>query len=416
MLKKLDLTSVITFLIGLAIVATWVSQSVLDFATGLIAVLAVVSLFRAETRAELFSNSNLNRVFPWMAVYFVVACLGYYFNGRPEADVLFCLTRFSWILLLYTLAWGFRYFDENRPSLKWFFYLLLIPALYGFNIFFNSNGTDWLKGKFADGRIIGLVQSATYHSHIGGFLAVVLICWLHLKYFESYKKSFFSSLFSQKTLHWLVALIVFLSVLFSQTRGALLSIIVALGIFFLVKHGWGFVKWVVAPLMVLAVFLYFKIPVMDYLVRKDGDGCRKLLALVHVEMVKTHPLLGIGYRDNMRQIADYWPEHLRSPNCEWARVEGSQAHNQILNVAGTTGLLGLFSYLGIVIWFFILNIRWYRQDRSDLALVCLIAQIYFQMSCLTEISFEFAKIRVLVLMVWALVVVRAPFTSRPKAS
>jgi O-antigen ligase len=168
--------------------------------------------------------------------------------------------------------------------------------------------------------------------------------------------------------------------------------------------------------MVLAVFLYFKIPVMDYLVRKDGDGCRKLLALVHVEMVKTHPLLGIGYRDNMRQIADYWPEHLRSPNCEWARVEGSQAHNQILNVTGTTGLLGLFSYLGIVIWFFILNIRWYRQDRSDLALVCLIAQIYFQMSCLTEISFEFAKIRVLVLMVWALVVVRAPFTSRTKAS
>jgi len=407
MLKKLDLTSVITFLIGLAIFASWVSQSILDFATGLIAVLAIISFFRPKHRLEVFSNSNLNRVFPWMAGYFVVACLGYYFNGRPGADVLFCLTRFSWILLLYALAWGFRYFDERRGSLKLFFYLLLIPALYGFNIFFTG-GNDWLENKFADGRIIGLVQSATYHSHIGGFLAVVLISWLHLKYFESYRKSFFSSLFSPKTIHWLVAIVVFLSMLFSQTRGALLSVIVALGSLFLLKHGWGFIKWVVAPLIVLSVILYFKIPVMDYLVRKDGDGCRKLLVLVHVEMVKTHPLLGIGYRDNMRQIADYWPESLRSPNCEWARVEGSQAHNQILNVAGTTGLLGLFTYLGIVIWFFILNFRWYRRDQSDLALVCLIAQVYFQMSSLTEISFEFAKIRVLLLMVWAFVAVRAP--------
>lgn len=153
MLKRIDLSGVITFLVGLAVFSSWVSQSALDFATGLIGVLAFVSLFSPATRMELFSNSHLNRVFPWMAGYFVVAALGYYFNGRPGADVIFCLTRFSWIFLLYALTWGFRYFDENRDSLKWFFYLLLIPALYGFNIFFNS-GNDWLEKNFLTAALL----------------------------------------------------------------------------------------------------------------------------------------------------------------------------------------------------------------------------------------------------------------------
>lgn len=204
---------------------------------------------------------------------------------------------------------------------------------------------------------------------------------------------------------------ILLSAVFSKTRGALLAVLVSVCALLWIKHGSKFAKWVVAPLAVFAVLIFLS-PVKDFLVRKESDGCRVLLAKVHIEMVKNYPLLGIGYRDNMRQISDFWPDHLREPSCEWAREEGSQAHNQLLNVAGTTGLLGLLAYGAIVLWFFILNIHWYRKEKSDLALVCLVAQIYFQMSCLTEISFEFAKIRVLILMVWALVAVRAPLRSR----
>lgn len=407
MLKKINLPAVITFLLSLALFSTWVSQSALDLATGLIGILALMTLFNPATRMELFKNKNLNGVFPWMLGYFVVACLGYYFNGRPGADVLFCLTRFSWIILLYILTWGIRYIDEKRQSIRWFYYLLTLPALYGFNIFLND-GVDIVAGKGTEGRIIGIVQSATYHSHIGGFLVVAIFSWLYLKYFNSYKTDFKKALFSERTLFLIVALIVFLSVFFSRTRGALMSIAVTMGVLFWIKYRSQFLKWVLAPVLAISVYIVFNTPLKDYVIRKEGDSCRLVLALVHVEMVKTHPLLGIGYRDNMRQIADFWPEHLITPQCESARIEGSQAHNQLLNVAATTGILGLLTYGAIVICFFVLNIRWYRREQSDLALTCLMAQIYFQLSCLTEITFEFAKIRFLLLVVWALVAVKAP--------
>ena len=407
MLNKLNLKPWITFLIALAVFASWVSQSVLDLATSLIAILALITLVSPTTRLEVFDNKNLNRVFPWMLGYFVVACLGYYFNGRPGADVVFCLTRFSWILLLYVLTWSMRYIDLQSKSVKVFFYILLLPALYGFNIYFN-NGTDILEGKGTEGRIIGIVQSATYHSHIGAFFVVAIFSWLYLQYYNSYKTEFKKALFSEKTLHWLVAITVFLSVFFSKTRGALLSIIICLCLLFWFKHRAQFLKFVMAPLAVVAVLFVLFTPVKDFIYRKQGDNCRVVLALVHVEMVKSYPWFGIGYRDNMRQIADFWPERLITPECDSGRIEGSQAHNQLLNVAATTGLLGLLTYLGIVIYFFIFNIRWYRKDHSDLALTCLLAQVYFQLSCLTEITFEFAKIRVLLLVIWALVATRAP--------
>jgi hypothetical protein len=389
-----------------------VSQSVLDLSTGLIGLLALSTLLAAHTRFELFENKNLNSVFPWMLGYFVVACLGFYFNGRPGADIVFSLSRFSWILLLYVLTWSIRYLDFQSTSIKIFFYLLLVPAFYGFNIFFNHN-VDLLESKLTDGRIIGIVQSATYHSHIGAFLFVAAFTWLYLEYFDSYRIGFKKVFFSAKTLYWIVTACVFLSVFYSRTRGALISVAVSVCILFAVKHKVQFLKWVFLPVVALLLILLATTPVKDSLVRKEGDSCRVVLALVHVEMVKTHPFFGIGYRDNMRQIADFWPESLRRPECESGRIEGSQAHNQLLNVAATTGLLGLFTYLGIVISFFIFNLRWYLSDRSNLALTCLITQIFFQLSCLTEITFEFAKIRFLILVVWALVAARAPVKKLP---
>ncbi|MGZ3692413.1 MAG: hypothetical protein ACXVAX_12975, partial [Pseudobdellovibrio sp.] len=74
--------------------------------------------------------------------------------------------------------------------------------------------------------------------------------------------------------------------------------------------------------------------------------------------------------------------------------------------AATTGLLGLLCYLSLVIYFLVLNYKWYKWTKSDLALVALSLQTYFIFSCMTEVTFEFAKIRIIILTVWALVVSR----------
>ncbi len=57
-----------------------------------------------------------------------------------------------------------------------------------------------------------------------------------------------------------------------------------------------------------------------------------------------------------------------------------------------------------MIYFFVLNYKWYKLTESNLALVALGLQTYFILSCMTEISFEFAKVRILILILWALVV------------
>jgi O-antigen ligase len=112
----------------------------------------------------------------------------------------------------------------------------------------------------------------------------------------------------------------------------------------------------------------------------------------------------MGYRDNMRNLSDYWPPELNDKECDEFRTEGSQAHNQYLNVAATTGTLGLLFFLTIILYFLSLNVSWFRKEHSLNSLICLTLQVYFLLSCMTEITFEFSKIRYLILGVWAVVI------------
>ncbi|MGZ3726135.1 MAG: O-antigen ligase family protein [Pseudobdellovibrio sp.] len=398
-LNKSKLTQYLTFFTALTLFGTWVSQSLLDLSCGILFLIWADTLFDKQTDSRVLTNKYVRLILPVMAGYFVVACLGFYFNARPGAEVSFSLQRFSWVFLFSILVWIVDRVDFEHKFFKYFYILLLIPAIYSLNIFFND-GLDVVTNKGTDHRVIGVLQSATFHSHIGGAILVAAMSYLALS-FKGDIKSFLKK-------NWPVILttfVILVSVLLTKTRGALLSMAISVFVFSAIWYRSNFLKWAGVLVLLAGVGLYFT-SAGDALSRKGPDSCRAILAKVHVEMIKKFPLLGIGYRDNMRNISDFWPPEWSTEECEAHRTEGSQAHNQYLNVAATTGLLGLLCYLSLVIYFLVLNYKWYKWTKSDLALVALSLQTYFIFSCMTEVTFEFAKIRIIILTVWALVVSR----------
>ena len=405
--NKLKLSQYLTFFTALALFATWVSQSLLDFSCCVLFLAWIATLFDKQTGSGLFENKYLKSILPVMLAYFAVACLGYYFNARPEADVSFNLQRFSWVFLFAILVWVVGYVNFNSKVFKVLYVLLLIPALYSLNIYFNG-GVDVFTDKSTDYRVIGILQSATYHSHIGGAIVVAAVSLLSLGY-ASRAENFFK----KNWLFILTTIVIFISVVLTKTRGALLSTGISLFLFFVIQYQSKILKWA-GVLVCIAGIVLFSTNAGDYFSRKGSDTCRAVLAKVHVEMVKNYPLLGIGYRDNMRNLSDFWPPEWSTPECESHRINGSQAHNQYLNVAATTGILGLFCYLTLVFYFFVLNCKWYKLTKSNLALTALALQIYFILSCMTEITFEFAKIRIIILIIWAIVISRYSEVSQKK--
>lgn len=401
-------SALLSFFLALSIVATWMSQSLLDSSLILVALLWFYQTLKQTGFRTAFNlNSSLKHVIPWMAAYFLVAVLGYFFNARPEAEPLFNLSRFTWVLQFLLLAYVVRDLDFKikRP---WFIciFLLFIPAVYGFNIYLNEGHVDFLSPTETYGRIIGLVNSATYHAHIGGFFFVICFAVFLFEALKAFRKKRIDNPCELIALG-VLALAVLLSVIYAASRGALLATILAVVCFLFMKAKNYLIRLLLVVTMAFGIFMALNIRHAVSGERKQSDGCRVALMQVHLNMIKQYPWLGIGYRDNMRNISDYWPESIETSSiCEAYKNSGSQAHNQYLNVAATTGILGLLCYLAFTLLLFFWNATWWWKTRSTVAAACLSLQLYFILSCMTEITFEFAKIRYLIIFVWAVVVNR----------
>jgi O-antigen ligase len=396
----------ISFLVGLSLAATWISQSLMDLA--FFGAVAVWIYYGFKDKSFFAPNRRLKFILPVMLAYFAVAALGFLINGRPEADVLFDLSRFFWIIQFVLLCYLVRHISFSHQK-QWLFNfaLLLLPALYALNFLWTDGNIDLLTSAFTNNRAVGLVNSATYHAHIGGFLVLVAAALVlaALKRKETAASVLRSPLF----ILFLAGFISFsLSLFYTKTRGAELAVILSFFVFAFLYSQKKIHIIILSIALVIAIAVGLKFVSSPQ--RAVSDQCRVLLLKVHYDIFKRFPVLGMGYRDNMRNLSDYWPEDKINPICDSFRLEGSHAHNQYINAAATTGGLGLLCYLSIVLFFFFQNWKWWRQEKSLVALSCFVLQVYFALSCMTDTTFEYAKIRILLLAVWAIVINRENFS------
>lgn len=389
------------FLIGFIGISSWISQSLMDFAIVILFFLLAFSYIK--NHSSRFVNIPVVLSFSILG-YFLVACLGYIINARPEANASENLAKFMWVFQLTLFYVATRSIDwikvagvDVKKVLRFFIWLSLAPSLYAFNIYLFE-GVDIITMKQTGFRAIGLLNSATYHGLIGGLLfsfmtPLVIIRW------SSFDRDV-------KITSIICLVIIFMSTVLTMTRGVWLSLFAAITIIILILKQWKLGLSVIIGATIAAGFLAQ--PLENFLKHRSGsDNCRVKLIETHIRIFQSYPLLGIGYRDNLREIKDFWPAS-EIGNCAHLRDDGNHAHNQYLNVLATTGLLGFLLFMTFHLYFLIINILLIKKiNRNEpvFALItsCFVVQIFFWVSNLTETSFEYGKVRILLLITWAIV-------------
>lgn len=132
----------------------------------------------------------------------------------------------------------------------------------------------------------------------------------------------------------------------TQSRGTIIAVAVALSFFFLVQN-----RKLLIAFIALLVFVVMLIPArdrftIDYIKRTEP---RPATWLLYFEIVKEHPLVGMGYGMqtffNDELLAKFnarVPEKLRKPDLIY------QPHNMLVDIAARTGAVGL------LLWLFVL--------------------------------------------------------------
>lgn len=378
-------------------VAAVSSQSLLDLTT-VVMFFSLIWMLRKNKSQFVFQKIGIEWAF---LAYVVVVILGFAINASKEAEWLRSFLKFSWLINIYILILVLQTVEiETTRIVKVLSALSLGPTLY--SLISYLQGFDLITGR-DNVRITGLVNSSTYHAHGNAFLFVFLVGGI----FFSFKKlPKFWKVFSL-----ISTFLLGVSILLTFTRGVWLSIFLST-IMILFFIDWKKVLKFTGGTITLFLLLFFLWPKFhDRIVttsNSDYNEMRVSLFKVNVQIWKEYPLLGIGFGENIRRNREYWDRP------EWNKPADyltSHAHNQFLNVLATTGIFGFVFFCWFFFFFILKNVKMIQKtnrlqtpERFAILLICLWAQLQFLLACWSDVGFEYAKIRALILLVWALVI------------
>lgn len=384
--------------LGGAILGAVSSQSLLDSFI-VLAFFGLCYLSWKKKSLSVFQASFLK--IEWaFAAYVVVTAISLWLNKAEFSP----LAKFVWIINFYLFVLVFRQSRLQRQSLlKYLSIAFLLPSLYA--LIGYVHGADLLTGR-SNERITGLLNSSTYHAHGNAiifvfFAALLLTGWSRLKNFW-------------RVFGCIALIILGLSILLTFTRGIWLSIAVSSLVMLSYYRFRLAVRLGVVGVLVLGS-AYFAWPKFSQRVdtlfqAHGGDPVRTHLLKINWQMFVEHPWLGIGAGENVRRSEEYWFRPAMNPPKGWQFLQ-SHAHNQYMNVLSTAGTLGFIFFLSFFVFFFVKNLKLMRGSahqkesfRFALLFACLWVQLEFALACLTDVGFEYAKIRALLLFTWALVV------------
>lgn len=389
--------SILSVLFGLYLVAAVSSQSLLDTVTMLIIGLSLYWLAR-DRQKIIMQKIGIE----WALIgYFAVVVLGFIVNAAPDAGWRRALLKFSWLFLLYFLILAFQLIKIVPVWLVQFVSSLsLLPTVY--SLISYIHGVDLLTGR-DNSRLTGLVNSSTYHAHGNAVIFVFLAGGLYFCYQELTTKWRAFVLTST----FLLGVSIFLTF----TRGIWISLFVSTCLVFFFLDRKKLIKIVSLGALIFILFLSTWSKFKDRIENSSSAASNQQrvdLFHVNVEIWQEYPWLGIGYGENQRRNREYWDRP------EWHKPAGyivSHAHNQFLNVLSTTGVFGFFFFCSFYFYFIRKNFKLIRltsrtqtPHKYAVLVVCLWAQVEFFLGCLSDVSFEYAKIRALLVLIWALVV------------
>jgi O-antigen ligase len=404
------------------------SQSLLDFMIFLIFI-----CFATQTIKSNFHNFTTLRkpyIFEYGFIfYFLSIVLGFFLLHVTGLESWLTLTRFNWIVNFYLFTWAFSNTEiDLKKMIKFFAWGFIIPNVYALVSFLY--GYDFIHQQpLAYFRLVGILGSSTYHAHSNGIISIFFLTLLVFK-FEDLNKF-------NKALSVLAASLMFLSVFLTFTRGVWISLFISVLCLVWLQNRKFFMAIIVAG-AILVTTLYntsesFRerrgqptatapsnssltdSPPTD---TRSSDAFRINLLKLHWLIFKDSPLVGISYVNHLSHTPIETWEKYKFPS---TYTINTHAHNQFMNTLTLTGFLGIIPFLLFYFWFFFTNLKLVKKFKAAkhtshyiLAVACLMAQLEFLIANMTDVGFEYSKIRSLILLVWALVFVL--WTNKAKIS
>jgi O-antigen ligase len=282
-------------------------------------------------------------------------------------------------LILLASAQFVRTFNVRRIYLVAVF-VALPSAIYAF---MQTNGKDFVKWNNPYNSIIGTVGNPNFASAVMAVMGVLVTALLFIKSFPTFYRT--TSIFLSVLLLYLIYK--------SQSRQGLLAYILGAGVFTCIwllgknrKLGFAAVGAGIV-LFILGVLGMLQIGPLEKYLYKPSVSVRGYYWRAGIEMLKHHPLFGVGMDSYGAFFKQY--REVGYPLSYGFEITSSNAHNTFIQFFATGGLLLGVSYLALNAYIFyraIVGLRKLTGDNKLMLAGVFSAWIAFQAQSLISID------------------------------
>lgn len=342
---------------------------------GFLNVLVLLLLvFRKIGLREFFPPKDpLNRLFLMFAgLVFLSHLVNQNFELKNLNDVVNLSWIFSYYIFLYLLN---RVQLENhfKNKISW---VLIIMYMAQIVFYFWADTRDYFGHRFT-----GFFENPNTYSHSNMFISIALVGLALFGYFKRNLLFYFC-----------VVISAVLSVL-ALTRSVWLALAVS-GLYLFIASGvWRKISIWISGLIGMGIVFYFDIAhiktrYLSLFNTKDvSTGDRILLWKANWQMFLDHPIFGMGFNENIRQIRKYYDLMGVPPGY----FEG-HPHNMYLNILAGTGLVGMAVFIYVVYQIF----KTERKINSQYSHIRMAIYLGVLAAGVGECNFDMALVRYLI--------------------
>nr|BFD66459.1 hypothetical protein HAGR004_14810 [Bdellovibrio sp. HAGR004] len=380
------------YLLLLSLIGTLTTQSGMDIFVTLTVLTLLVQAIRKKGPEgwKLFSKMNLEAF--WIFWVGVIA-LGFVLNGHFDGPLWKRLGEMRWILILYLMVSAYQYVKLDLEK--------TLKVVLGVGVFVSI--LSWVVSAVkGEDRVGGILNNpmTTAHSYSLVFLVlsgVFLYRWQQL--LANNRKEFYA---------WFLSLAVMgITLVLTMTRGVWIALFAGV-LVIAIALSWRLALAVLGMAIVFVGGLFMFWPkfhdriMFAFNYQNNYDSERIILWKTNWMIFKDHPWFGAGYGQNYDLLGKYYAMQ-GLPEDQFT----GHAHNQFLHMLAGTGIVGLICYLFIYFYFVgqawkIFKSTWTSVYEKAVAIGIFGALIGFAFGGLTESNFEHAKVRMVLIFMWAL--------------
>lgn len=242
----------------------------------------------------------------------------------------------SYVFMYFVIKYEFNNKKQINILIKSYMFLSFVLCSIGIVQYFTGFALDekFIK-TYEFGGAIRIASTLSHPNAYAGYLILIIFPVIMLSIYEKNK--------SKKIVYILFSILVFTNLLMTYSRNALLGFaigVVVLALLYSIKLLFAFSGFGILTLLIPSVF--HRVRDITNLAQNES---RIKLWKTALMMIKEHPLLGVGNGNYVSQYDTY----IQKYRLDYNSYTHYPTHNSYLKVQSELGIVGIVSFLGIVI-------------------------------------------------------------------